>query len=61
VTDLERSHSESRAALIIAGREIRRLNFGRRNNPVLTKMREVICDARKVALQEGKRSVSETH
>lgn len=30
VTDLERSHSELRPALIIGGREIRRLDFGRR-------------------------------
>jgi hypothetical protein len=37
VTDLERSHNELRAALIIAGREIRRLNFGRRDNAVLKK------------------------
>jgi hypothetical protein len=33
VTDLERSHSELRAALIVAGREIRRLNFGRQSSP----------------------------
>jgi hypothetical protein len=56
VTDLERSHSELRAALIIAGREIRRLNFGRRDNPVLNKMREVMRDARKVAAQERQKS-----
>ena len=27
MTDLERSHAELRAAVIVAGREIRRLNF----------------------------------
>jgi hypothetical protein len=46
VTDLERSHSGLRAAVIIAGREIRRLNFGRRDNLVLVKMREVVRDTR---------------
>jgi hypothetical protein len=28
VTDLERSHAELRGALIVAGREIRKLSFG---------------------------------
>jgi hypothetical protein len=56
VTDLKRSHSELRAAFIVAGREIRRLNFGRRNNPVLAKMREVMRDARKVAAQERQKT-----
>jgi hypothetical protein len=52
VTDLERSQSELRAALTIPGREIRRLNFGRRDNPVLNKMREVMRGARTVAARE---------
>jgi hypothetical protein len=39
VTDLEHSHNELRAALIIAGQEIRRLNFGQRDNAVLNKLR----------------------
>jgi len=56
VTDLERSHSELRAALIIAGRKIRRLNFGRRDNPVPNKMRDVIRDARQVAAQERRQA-----
>jgi hypothetical protein len=51
VTDLERSHSELRAALIIAGREIRRLNFGKRDNAVLNKLRAALRDARKIAAQ----------
>jgi hypothetical protein len=54
VADLERSHTELRAALILAGQEIRRLNFGRRDNPVLNKLREVMRDARKVAAEERK-------
>jgi len=56
VTDLERSHSELRAALILAGREIRRLNFGRQDNPVLMKMREVMHDARKVAADQRQKT-----
>ena len=32
MTDLERSHAELRAALIIAGLRIRKLNFGRRDD-----------------------------
>ena len=56
MTDLERSHNELRAALIIAGREIRRLNFGRRDNPVLIKMREIMRDARNVAAQDRRKT-----
>ena len=52
VTDLERSHSELRAALIIAGREIRRLNFGKRDNAVLNKLRATLRDVRKIAARE---------
>jgi hypothetical protein len=47
--DLRRSHAELRAALIIAGREIRKLNFGRKDSPVLSKQREILRDARRVA------------
>jgi hypothetical protein len=50
VTDLERSHNELRAALIVAGREIRRLNFGKRDNAVL---RATLRDARKIAARQG--------
>jgi hypothetical protein len=39
------------AALIIAGREIRRLNFGKRDNAVLNKLRATLRDARKIAAQ----------
>jgi hypothetical protein len=49
MTDLERSHAELRAAIIIAGREIRRLNFGRKDNPVLIKLRTVLKDSRVMA------------
>ncbi len=40
-SDLMRSHDELRAALIVAGREIRKLNFGKKDSPVLQKLREV--------------------
>jgi hypothetical protein len=49
VTDLERPHCELRAMLILVGKEIRKLSFGRRDNPLLVKMREVLRDARAVA------------
>lgn len=51
VTDLERSHAELRAALIIAGREIQKLNFGRKDSPVLVKLRDVLRESLKVATQ----------
>jgi hypothetical protein len=49
VTDLERSHHELRAALILAGKEIKRLNFGRTDNPVLVKLRQILRESRAVA------------
>ena len=53
---LTRSHDELRAALILAGRRIRHLNFGRRDDPVLKVLRTVLRDARGVRL-EFKRKV----
>jgi hypothetical protein len=50
VTNLERSHAELRAALILAGKEIRKLNLGKRDTPVLRKLREVPREARRVAV-----------
>lgn len=50
MTDLERSHLELRGALIIAGRRIRQLQFGRRNDdPVLRKLRSVFREAEEIA------------
>ena len=46
VTDLERSHHELRAALILAGKEIRKLNFGRKDTPVLQLLRRALREAR---------------
>ena len=47
-----RSHDELRAALIVAGREIRKLNFGKKDSLVLQKLREVLKEARVVAKAE---------
>ena len=55
MTDLERSQSDLRA-ILIAGREIRRLNFGHRDNPVLNKMRDVMRDATAVAARERQKA-----
>jgi hypothetical protein len=49
MTDLERSHAELRAAVIVAGREIRRLNFGKLDNKTLVLLRRVMREAREVA------------
>lgn len=48
MTELERSHTELRAMLILAGRRIRMQNVGRRNQPLLDKIREVLRDAQRV-------------
>jgi hypothetical protein len=48
MTDLEHSHAELRAALILAGKEIRKLNFGKRDTPVLQTLRRVLREARTV-------------
>jgi hypothetical protein len=46
IADLIRSNDELRAILIMAGREIRKLNFGRRDTPLLKKMRQLLREAR---------------
>jgi hypothetical protein len=46
------SHAGLRGALIVAGREIRKLNLGRKNNPVLLQLRTVLRMARAVAKAE---------
>jgi hypothetical protein len=53
MTDLERSHAELRAALIVAGKQIRKLNFGRKDDPVLTMLRRVLRDSRTVAKRQA--------
>jgi len=52
-SDLQRSHDDLRAALVIAGKEIRKLNFGKRDTPVLQLLRRVLREARAVARAEG--------
>ena len=49
---LLRSHDELRAALWVAGKEIRKLNFGRSDTPVLKLLRRVLREARAVAAAE---------
>jgi hypothetical protein len=51
VTDLQRSHAELRAAVILAGKEIRKLNFGKKDSPVLRLLRRVLRESREVAKQ----------
>jgi hypothetical protein len=53
MTDLGRSHAELRAALMLAGKRIVNLSFGRRDDPVLVILRRVLRDARAVAKREG--------
>jgi hypothetical protein len=55
LTDSEASHAQLRLALILAGTEIRRLNFGRRSSPILVKLRGVLNNARIAAkVERGK-------
>ncbi|MGA2184300.1 MAG: hypothetical protein ABSH47_14855 [Bryobacteraceae bacterium] len=42
IEELLYSHDELRAALIVAGRKIRKLSFGRRNDPTLGELRDVL-------------------
>ena len=46
------SHDELRAALRVAGKEIRKLNFGRADTPVLKLLRRVLRESRAVAAAE---------
>ena len=59
--DLLRSHDELRAALLLAGKEIRKLNFGRKDSDVLKMLRRVLREARAVAKAEReKRAASQS-
>ncbi len=49
VRELLASHAQLRGALILAGKEIRRLNFGKKDNKVLTVLRRVLRESRVVA------------
>ena len=48
MTDLQRSHAELRAAVILAGKEIRKLKFGGADSPVLAVRRRVLRESRAV-------------
>lgn len=49
VDELTRSNDELRAMLILADREIRKLNFGKKDTPLLKKIQQVLQEARVVA------------
>ena len=51
-SDLLRSHEELRAALRLAGAEIRKLNFGKKDTPLLNLLRRVLRESRAVAKAE---------
>jgi hypothetical protein len=46
VTDLERDNAILRGALILAARELQKLNFGKKDSPVLKKLRAIYHDMR---------------
>jgi hypothetical protein len=46
MTKLERTNAELGAALILAGKRIVKLNFGRREDPVLSILRRVLRESR---------------
>jgi hypothetical protein len=58
-SDLLRSHEELRVALRLAGKEIRKLNFGRSDTPVLNLLRRVLRESRMVA-KNGNVQVTES-
>jgi hypothetical protein len=45
MTDLERTNAELRAALILAGKRIVKLSFGRRDDRVLPILRRVLRES----------------
>jgi hypothetical protein len=52
MTDLERSHAELRTALILAAKEIRKLNAGKSDTPVLHALRRVLLESRAAAIRQ---------
>jgi hypothetical protein len=48
-SDLLRSHDELRAALRLAGAEIKKLNFGKKDTPLLELLRRVLREGREAA------------
>ncbi len=52
MTDLERSHAELRAALILAAKEIRKLNAGKPDTPALQTLRRVLLESRAAVVRQ---------
>lgn len=52
-SELLQSHDELRAAVRLAGVEIRKLNFGKKDTPLLKLLRRVLREARAVAKAEN--------
>jgi hypothetical protein len=48
IAELLASHDKLRAAIIIAGKEIRKLLFGKKDSPVLRQLRTVVRRSRVV-------------
>lgn len=57
-SELLRSHDELRAALRLAGAEIRKLNFGKKDTAILQLLRRVLRESRDVA-KESREGVLE--
>ena len=57
---LLRSHDELRAALRLAEREIRKLNFGKKETPLLQLLARVMREGRAVAAAEREKAKSNT-
>jgi len=53
--DLLRSHEELRATLRLAGTEIRKLNFGRKDTLILKLLRRLLRESRAIAAMEKAR------
>jgi hypothetical protein len=53
--DLLRSHEELRATLRLAGAEIRKLNFGRKDTLILKLLRRLLRESRAIAAMEKAR------
>lgn len=51
--ELLRSHTELRAALIIAARRIQKLTFGRKEDTIIPHLRQMLREARVVARKHG--------
>lgn len=58
-SDLLQSHEALRSALMLAGQEIRKLNFGRRNTPLLDLLRRVYREAGAIAEAEERKILGE--